>query len=1233
MSLDFQTISIPFGKGIDTKTNEKLVSEGLLLSLENGIFKEGPTIRKRYGTTEVPGAILGSSSSITDGDGLATYNDEQILFGSETLYSRSDANDKFISKGSLTSVKVENETIFKNSYSQSQVDAATNSGITVWAWKDSRGGVRISVIDQETGAFLQNDVSISSTGDRPRCIGRGVFVFVFFRESSNLRWIRVPIGDPTTVSSATTVQSDLNSTNPNYDIIAIGQNMVCTYNTTAPDIKTFYLNASGVANPVTLPTAFTIAEAATNCIGIAKNAVDDIFVAYHNNTNGVRCFGRDLSFVAKFAPTTLDSDITNSFVNITGVLSSTATSSIRWWYQQSATDTWNTLTKHNTITFVGAAGSTAVFKRSVGLASKGFAYNSRSFVTLVHESPFQSTYFTAAEDGSIITRLLYGEAGGLRGVPTLPNCVEISTNVCLLPGIIKTKIIKEASETYTLTGVNKSTMTFEDDATFKGIQLGENLHVVGGMLFDYDGVNIVEHGFNLFPENTLVDTLRFQVVIAQQGTGVLPEISHVSFMHGDKIEGGQYWLITSAVPTDYYIWYRKDTVGTDPAVAGRTGLQVDILSTDNADSVATKTKTVLDAVGGAPFTTTRVNHTLIITNAANAAVTDAANGDMGLGGMTITVTTQGTGGAAEITTILCPAASLITTGEYFLLYSANDAKPYYFWFNKASGGGDPKVSGKTGIPLVIGSADSAATVAGVVNSAINALPEFTSTVATATVTVTNAANGVTTDAKNVNVGSATVGQIADGTYQYLVTYEWEDAKKQIHRSAPSVGIQAKVEGETNKGKVTLTIPTLRITAKTNVTINVYRTEANGVIPYKITSVSSPKFNDTTIDTVVFTDRLNDTAILSREILYTTGGVLENTPPPAVSIVKVHNNRLYCKTDRPNQIAYSREHTPTESVNFNADLVLTIDPGGDDITTFLGMDAALVIFKESQIRAIQGRGPNDAGLQNDFTDDQLVSSDVGCTEVNSLVLFDQGIMFKSKKGIYLLNRSFEVSYIGAPVEAYNSQTITSAVLVADQNEIRFTTETGPCLVYNYFFGQWSTFTNYSAVDAIIYDNEYYLLSADGTLRKEDQTVFTDSGAAVILRLETAWIKLSGLQGYKRVRRASFLGDYRSTHQLQVQIAYDYQDVISNTINWDPSTAINTSLYGSDSPYGSGTPYGGSGDNVYQLRVHMPRQKVQSVKYIIQDVMSASYGESYSISDLSLQVGILGGLNRMRDAKSA
>ena len=111
---------------------------------------------------------------------------------------------------------------------------------------------------------------------------------------------------------------------------------------------------------------------------------------------------------------------------------------------------------------------------------------------------------------------------------------------------------------------------------------------------------------------------------------------------------------------------------------------------------------------------------------------------------------------AEIQTVVCLAASAITTGDYFLLYSAKDETAYYVWYNKDAGGGAPAPAGKTAIAVAIATADTAIVVAGATATAIQAAnsgKDFTAANGgTSTCTITNVNKGSTTDASDVNAG-------------------------------------------------------------------------------------------------------------------------------------------------------------------------------------------------------------------------------------------------------------------------------------------------------------------------------------------------------------------------------------------------------------------------------------------------------------------------------------------------
>ncbi len=482
--------------------------------------------------------------------------------------------------------------------------------------------------------------------------------------------------------------------------------------------------------------------------------------------------------------------------------------------------------------------------------------------------------------------------------------------------------------------------------------------------------------------------------------------------------------------------------------------------------------------------------------------------------------------------------------------------------------------------------------------------------------------------ENVTVGTATSGgSLVNGTYSYKVIYSYTDAKGHIHQSSPSVGVSKEATGS-NASIHTLTIPTLRITDHAAVTIEVYRTIAGpGSIYYKIGTVA----NSTSADTVSFADSgaITDADLVAKQSLYTTGNVLANIAPPATSVLGVFGQRLFAvSSENPQQLYYSQKTTGNAAIKFSDVFKITV-PEAKGITGIQAMDEKLILFEDNRIFSLTGQGPTPTGDQNDFSEPSLVTSDAGCIDPRSIVLIPIGILFQSNKGIYLLSRSLETKYIGAPVEAFNNQTITSAKLLQDQNQVRLLSSDGTTLVYDYFFNKWSTFSDHQGNGATVWEKNgnYVYLRTDGQVWQQS-TSYTDDGARFPLKLTTAWIKTNNIQGLQRCRKAFVLGDYKSKHNLRVQVGYNYENFYRETHNFNYSTDLGITFFGDENPFGSEVFGGGSSDvvdGVYQFRMNLANQKCESIRFSIEDGEDAGStfpeaGQSYSISNLMLEIGM-------------
>lgn len=995
--LQKQTVTINFGNGVDTKTDPKLVTPGNFLIAENGVFRKKGRIDKRNGYNILSSQTL-EVTPLTDGQSLATFKDELLQYNKQRVFSYSQGAEKWIDKGPAISATLQTKQIINNTYEQEQCDSAVNTGVGVYAWVDSRGGVRSSLYDEETGTTLVDDASIDDSATSVRCFSFGAYLYVFYVVSGSLFVRRASPLNPTGFDAAVLVSNDLNTDHPNFDIQkvdAVRMFVVLNKQSASGVLAVFLDDAPSILVGALTPATVTT-EAATNCLSLVQGASRTYAMMYHNPTQGLRALILNNGAGVVVAPVTIDSTTSPNIVNVTAYLIR-GTTTFQIFYEVQADISYNQYVKINTLTSTGTAGTPSVFLRSVGLWSKAFFYIDptdtldRGYVGVTYDSDLQATYFIARSDGLICAKMQPGTGGGLNTSAILQNVTADGSkfNFALLN---KTRIFSEANNIFSQLGVARTTVDFGSTDVFQTAELGDNLHIAGGILSMYDSVSVVEHGFNVYPEAPTVTEVAL-------GTGTLP----------------------------------------------------------------------------------------------------------------------------------------------------------------------------------------------------------------------------------------------DGTYSVIATYEWKDNYGNIHRSAPSIATSLTIaSGPSN---LEYEVSTLRLTAKTgnrtNANIVFYRTQLNGTIFYRTTSISSPVFNDPTVDTITYTDSLDDDTLSSHDILYTVGGDLDNEAAPSCTFLSVFKNRLFLGgLENPNLAWYSKVNVAGGPVEFAAELTILAEPQGGGLTALATLDDKQVFFKKDRFFITYGDGPNNAGQLGQFAPLQFVTADAGALSARSIVRVPQGLMFKSAKGIYSLNSSLAVAYTGAPVEDYNNLTVVSATLKSDVNHVRFITVDGDALIYDYYFDKWSTFTNHKGMASVIWDSQFVILRIDGNVYIEDPTIHKDNNVSYSMHLVTSWMTMDEVTGFQRVYDIQFLGDYKSQHLLRMKVGYDFSPAYQDTILFDPVANIPISYYGDDAFYGSVSPFGGD-PNTYRFKASLSQQKCQAIRFLIEDVVVSSTPgsqESYSLTSIGFQVGVKGHLGRMKESLS-
>jgi hypothetical protein len=487
------------------------------------------------------------------------------------------------------------------------------------------------------------------------------------------------------------------------------------------------------------------------------------------------------------------------------------------------------------------------------------------------------------------------------------------------------------------------------------------------------------------------------------------------------------------------------------------------------------------------------------------------------------------------------------------------------------------------------------------------------------------------------------GNLSAGTYGYKVFYEWigENGERQL---SSAISFSVAVSGSQS---VELEIPTLFHTHKgedsdggtrEDVSIVVYRTAAN-LNTYNRVSSADPTdtgsngyiVNDRTADYVTFDDDLADAT--SNEVDPTRGGALDNISPPSSAVAIDANRRLWLAGGEiaDNRVAYSKLRADGGPIEYNDALTVELPDEGGPVVGLHALGDAIVIFKNSQIYAIAGDGPNNNGY-GDFQQPVQIATDVGCIDSRSIVETPEGLMFQSQKGIYMINKGYQVVYAGAEAEGFNDQVISGANLIPDQNAVLFLSSDGTSLWYDYLFGQWSTFTGHQGVSGALFDGKYRYLRANGELMTQSTTSYTDGGSAYRLRAKTAPIRMGGLQEYWRCKRLYILGERFSEHSLRTDVWFNRERAPQETVIFTPADFIDDGTWGSEATWGADDTWGGdidSGD--YQMSYGLARQKCQSVTFEFTEIPGAEPGRSFELTELALLWGSMGGLGRLASAR--
>ncbi len=106
----------------------------------------------------------------------------------------------------------------------------------------------------------------------------------------------------------------------------------------------------------------------------------------------------------------------------------------------------------------------------------------------------------------------------------------------------------------------------------------------------------------------------------------LKQITKLTMSTGNTMTSGEYALINSVDDSvKYYLWYNINSAGGNPSLAGKTPIEVQVLSIDTAATIATKTANKINTSFSSHFVAVASGNIVTITNTLEGPCTNASN--------------------------------------------------------------------------------------------------------------------------------------------------------------------------------------------------------------------------------------------------------------------------------------------------------------------------------------------------------------------------------------------------------------------------------------------------------------------------------------------------------------------------------------------------------------------------------------------------------------------------------
>lgn len=457
-----------------------------------------------------------------------------------------------------------------------------------------------------------------------------------------------------------------------------------------------------------------------------------------------------------------------------------------------------------------------------------------------------------------------------------------------------------------------------------------------------------------------------------------------------------------------------------------------------------------------------------------------------------------------------------------------------------------------------------------------------------------------------------------GTYNFAAFFEIVDKNQNVHRSEFSFVITKSTVSTFSEFEIEIESPYELFQYGTEFVCHVFRTKeisgGGGDIFYQIGTIF---FGDGSSSSYTITSSLSDTDIDSRTVIYTTGGVLEETNPPNCDTIAYVRNRFWThEVGNRSTVWFSKVKADNLAPAFSNSLTLNVSEVGGELRGYAALDEKVIIFKERAIFVVVGDGPNNTGV-GQFSTPQLISNQIGVKERQSILETPRGVFFLSDKGVFLLTRGLTLEAVGEPVE--NLIANIRAVSYDEVRDYAVFTMLNSTFIYDMPRGQWYEWTIPDVVDMRMVNDELRLIQSDrdvtqdGRVLEQAQGTWQDDGSTYEQMVKFGQMQFGNYAGYQRIYRVLFTGpapDDATFDDVDVKVWSNHGTTEDSTFSIPQAVCTENGRFA--------------------LEVRPARQRCEAMQVQISQTTNFS---GFRIATLTAEMGVLPGAGRRASSRRA